>query len=209
VNLAVIGPAFGRTGTMSLKSALDRLGFGPTYHMDEVYGNEGHVEAWTEIINGGPRKFAKLLARYRSVVDWPACTYWKRLWHANPDAQLVLTRRDPDAWFESMSNTIFPALQARSDDEARNRWRVATRRVIFHETFGDRFDRDSVIAVLRAHERDVIESVPKEQLLAYDVSEGWEPLCEFLGVPVPGEPFPRVNSTAEFRVWTGLDRPTT
>jgi hypothetical protein len=209
VNLSVIGPGFGRTGTMSFKAALDRLGFGPTYHMDEVYENDGHVDAWTEIINGGPPDFAALLARYRSAVDWPACSYWRQLWQANLDAKLVLTRRDPDAWFESMSNTIFPALRARSEDADRNRWRVATRRLIFHETFGDRFDRDSVIAVLRAHERDVIASVPSEQLLVYDVSEGWEPLCRFLRVPVPGEPFPRVNSTAEFRVWTGLDRPPT
>lgn len=207
MNLAVIGPAFGRTGTMSFKAALDRLGFGPTYHMDEVYQNHGHVDAWTSIINGGPRDFGALLAQYRAVVDWPACAYWKELWHANPDAKLVLTRREPDAWFESISNTIFPALRARSEDEERNRWRVATRRLIFHETFGDRFDRDSVIAVLRAHERDVIASVPSEQLLVYDVSDGWEPLCRFLRVPVPGEPFPQVNSTAEFRVWTGLDRP--
>jgi len=84
---------------------------------------------------------------------------------------------------------------------------AATRKLIFHQTFGDRFDRASVVAALHAHEADVIASVPPGELLVFEVGDGWEPLCEFLGLPVPDAPFPRTNSTAEFRVWTGLDRP--
>ena len=202
----MIGPGFGRTGTMSCKAALDRLGFGPTYHMAEVYANDGHVDAWTAIINGGAPDFDALFARYRSAVDWPVCSYWKQLWAANPAAQIVLTRRDPDAWYESVTNTIFQALRAASDDEQLARWRVATRKLIFSQTFGGRFDRDSVVGVLKAHESDVVTSVPPRQLLVYEVGDGWEPLCDFLDVAVPDEPFPRTNSTAEFRVWTGLDR---
>lgn len=203
--LEVIGPGFGRTGTMSFKAALDLLGFGPTYHMVEVYAHDDHTDAWARAINGGPLDVDHIFAGYRSAVDWPACSFWKQLKAANPDAKIVLTRRDPDAWFESISNTIFQALNAEHLDPERNEWRVQTRKLIFEQTFGNRFDRDHVVSVLRAHEADVIASVPGDELLVFDVAEGWEPLCAFLGVAVPAEPFPRTNSTAEFRAWTGLD----
>jgi hypothetical protein len=203
--LEVIGPGFGRTGTMSFKAALELLGFAPCYHMVEVYDHEGHVDAWTEAINGGDPDLNALLSNFRAVVDWPACSFWKRLKAANPSAKVVLTRRDPDAWYESMTNTIFLALRAETSDEKLARWRVATRELIFSQTFGDRFDRDAVVGALQAHEADVIASVPADELLVYTVGDGWEPLCEFLDVSVPAEPFPRTNSTAEFRQWTGLD----
>jgi hypothetical protein len=204
--LEVIGPGFGRTGTMSMKAALERLGFGPCYHMIEVYAHDGHVDAWIDAIDGRPADWDTIFAGFRSVVDWPACAFWKQLKAANPAARVVLTRRDPDAWFESIENTIFEALRAPTEDETLSRWRVWTRKLIFDQTFGNRFDRESVIARLRAHEDDVVASVPPDELLVYDVAEGWEPLCAFLGVTVPDEPFPRANTTAEFRVWTGLDR---
>ncbi len=205
--LEVIGPGFGRTGTMSCKEALEQLGFGPCYHMIEVYANEGHVDAWTRAIDGKGLELDSVFAGYRSAVDWPACSFWKQLKAENPDAKVVLTRRDPDAWFESMTKTIFQALRAESDDQQRMRWRVATRRLIFEVTFGDDFTRDHVVRVLHAHENDVIASVPRADLLVFDVGDGWGPLCTFLDVPVPDTPFPRSNSTAEFRVWTGLDQP--
>jgi hypothetical protein len=203
--LDVIGPGFGRTGTMSFKAALELLGFAPCYHMVEVYEHDGHVEAWTGAINGGDPDLNALLSNFRAVVDWPACSFWKQLKAANPNAKVVLTRRDPDAWYESMTNTIFLALRAETSDEKLARWRVATRELIFSQTFGDRFDRDAVVGALQAHEADVIASVPADELLLYTVGDGWEPLCAFLDVPVPAEPFPRTNSTAEFRQWTGLD----
>ena len=205
MTMGVTGPAFGRTGTMSCKAALEELGFGPCYHMVEVYENDGHVEAWTRVIDGAPLDARAMFGRYRSVVDWPACTYWKQIRDAFPHAKVVLTRRDPDAWYESMRNTIFEALQATSGDARLNRWRAATRRLIFEQTFGNDLGHDSVVGALRAHEQEVIASVPPGELLVFDVAEGWEPLCAFLGVAVPATPFPRTNSTAEFRSWTGLD----
>jgi hypothetical protein len=204
VALDVIGPGFGRTGTMSCKAALEQLGFGPCYHMLEVY-ERGHIDAWTRAINGEEPDWDTLFRGYRAAVDWPACSFWKQLLALNPGAKVVLTRRDPDAWFDSMRQTIFQALRADSDDPERMRWRVQTRRLIFEKTFANRFDRESVIAVLKAHEADVVASVAPADLLVFDVADGWEPLCGFLGVPVPDTPFPRSNSTAEFRVWTGLD----
>ena len=204
--LAVIGPGFGRTGTMSAKAALERLGFGPCYHMIEVY-EQGHIDAWTRAIDGAPTDWTELLGGFRAVVDWPACTFWKQIWAANPDAKIVLTHRDPNAWFTSIEQTIFEALRAPSDDEQLVRWRVQTRKLIFEQTFGNDLSRDHCTAVLRAHEAEVIASVPAERLLVFEVAEGWGPLCAFLDVDVPDEPFPRANSAAEFRVWTGLDAP--
>jgi hypothetical protein len=206
VKLEVIGAGFGRTGTMSFKAAIDRLGLGPCYHMVEVYANDGHADIWTQAINGAPLDEPTLFEKYRSVCDWPACSFWREIRASHPQAKVVLTRRDPDAWYESISNTIFLALENESDDEALNRWRVQTRKLILEQTFGNELDRDNALQVLRAHEADVIASVPAGELLVYDVAEGWEPLCDFLDVPVPDEPFPRTNSTAEFRQWTGLDR---
>jgi hypothetical protein len=207
VQLEVIGAGFGRTGTMSFKTALEALGLGPCYHMIEVYANEGHVDLWSAAIDGGPLDVHTLFGGYRTVCDWPACSFWKEIRAASPGAKVVLTRRDPDAWYTSISNTIFLALDHETDDELLTRWRTKTRKLIFDQTFGNDFGRDNVLAVLRAHEADVIASVPPEQLLVYDVAEGWEPLCAFLDLPVPDQPFPRTNSTAEFRQWTGLDRP--
>jgi hypothetical protein len=172
--------------------------------MIEVYANDGHVDAWTRAISGAPLDIEGIFEQYRSVVDWPACSFWKQLLAANPHARVVLTRRDPDTWFESMSRTIFEALRAETGNDELMRWRTQTRTLIFEQTFGNRFDRDHVVAVMRAHEADVIASVPPGQLLVFDVADGWEPLCAFLRVPVPDTPFPRANSTEEFRQWTGL-----
>jgi hypothetical protein len=203
--LSVIGPGFGRTGTMSSKAALERLGFDPCYHMVVVREAEGHVDAWTDAINGAPTDWTQFFAGYRAVVDWPACAFWKPIWAANPDAKIVLTRRDPNSWFDSIEQTIFVALRAPSDDQEQVRWRVQTRKLIFEQTFGNDLSRANCISVLQAHEADVIATVPADRLLVFDVTEGWEPLCEFFGVAVPDEPFPRSNSAAEFRVWTGID----
>jgi hypothetical protein len=205
MTLKVIGAGFGRTGTMSMKDALEQLGFAPCYHMIETYRHSGHVEAWTEKINGADVDLDALLTSFSATVDWPVCTYWKELKAANPDAKILLTRRDPDAWYESIANTIFLALRTPSDDQRLHAWRAETRKLIFTQTFGDRLDHDSVVAVLRAHEADVIASTRPEDLLVYDVGSGWEPLCAFFDRPIPDTPFPRSNSTAEFRQWTGLD----
>src|SRR5262249_51784140 len=120
--ISVIGPAFGRMGTMSLKNALERLGFGPCYHMVEVYEAE-HQSAWTDVINGGPADWEAMFNGYGSVVDWPSCAFWKQIWATYSDARIVLSRRDADAWFSSMERTIFQAVQSHASDESLNRWR--------------------------------------------------------------------------------------
>jgi len=206
--LEVIGAGFGRTGTLSFKLALEQLGLGPCYHMLEVFGNAEHTSTWSAAIAGEPVNWGALLDGYRSTCDWPACTFWRELRAANPGAKVVLTRRDPDAWYTSMSATILESLDRPVEDDADPLMidhQLMTRKLIVERTFGGDLGREHILAVLAAHEQDVIGSVPPEELLVYDVAEGWEPLCAFLGVPVPTEPFPNTNTTADFRTMVGLD----
>ena len=206
--LEVIGAGFGRTGTLSFKVALEQLGLGPCYHMLEVFGNADHVAAWSAAVAGEPVDWDAVLGGYRSTCDWPACTFWQELRAANPGAKVVLTRRDPDAWYTSMSATIFESLarpvEGDADPVMVDHQRM-TRRLIVERTFTGDLSREHVLAVLAAHEQDVIASVPPDELLVYDVAEGWESLCAFLSVPVPREPFPNTNTTSDFRTMVGLD----
>lgn len=197
--LKVIGAGYGRTGTASLKLALDRLGFGPTHHMSEVLPNPERVERWTRIGRGeaqqNPSLWDDAFEGFGSTVDWPACTHWRALMSHYPDAKVILTRRDPGKWFESVNATILkPEVNAALAKtpmgtmlEA-NIWRL----------FGDKIDdRDHMMASFERHCDEVMQGVPAERLLVFEVKDGWGPLCEFLGVEVPGEAFPHVNSKAE------------
>lgn len=194
--LSVIGAGFGRTGTLSLKLALDQLGFGPCYHMVEVFKNPEAPGYWEAAADGRPVDWEVVFAGYRSTVDWPAATFYKQLADAYPRAKVILTVRDPEAWFASTQATIFARPLADSPDEA---WARMAAKVI-----GDLFDRQmsdkqKLIDVYSRHNETVQRVIPAERLLVYDVSEGWEPLCRFLGVPAPDGPMPRLNSTEEFR----------
>ena len=204
--LEVIGAGFGRTGTLSLKLALERLGFAPCYHMTEVLAHPEHVPAWDAAARGQPVDWDDLFRGYRATVDWPACNFYRELLDRYPDAKVILTVRDPGRWYDSARQTIYQVgrvvppwllpLMPRM-----RRFQRMTERLIWEGTFGGRFeDRDHALAVFHRHSEAVRRAVPPERLLVYEVSEGWGPLCAFLGVPEPaGEPFPRVNDAAEFR----------
>jgi hypothetical protein len=217
--LAVIGAGFGRTGTLSLREALVRLGFGPCDHMLENFEHPERFALWREALQrkrrGEPIDWRPLLGGYRAVVDWPGAYFWRELIAAHPDARVILTVRDPERWYESSLATIF-GLRARADESllARATMRLlgvvmpAMRQgfetvdaIIWEGTFGGRFaDREHALRVFAGHARDVEATVPADRLLVFDVKQGWEPLCEFLGVPVPeGEPFPHVNDAESFR----------
>lgn len=194
--LSIIGAGFGRTGTMSLKLALDQLGFGPCYHMIEVFKNPKAPGYWEAAADGKPVDWEEVFAGYGSTVDWPGATFYKQLADAYPDAKVILTVRDAEAWFASTQATIF-SLHIRDDTE--DPWQRMVLKVI-----GDLFDRQmtdkaKLIAVYKQHNEDVRRTIAPERLLVYDVAQGWEPLCRFLGVEVPSEPMPKVNSTDEFR----------
>ena len=194
MSLQVIGSGFGRTGTMSLKLALEQLGFGPCYHMVEVFKNPQAAGWWADAADGQP-DWAKIFAGYNSTVDWPNATFYAELAQAYPDAKVVHTERDPEAWFRSTQATIFRDDTAGADSGPFAGMFAKVIRRLFDDNM---HDHDHVIDVYQRHNAQVRATIPAERLLVYEVAQGWEPLCAFLGVPVPDSPMPKVNSTEEF-----------
>jgi len=197
MTLKVIGAGFGRTGTKSLKDALELIGFGPCYHMVEVFKNQQAPDWWSAAADDPAHAdWAKIFAGYSATVDWPNATYYRELADAYPDAKVILTERDPDLWFESTQATIFarmPPGPGATDPFPRMLGKVIC------ELFDYRMhDREHCISVFKAHNARVREVIPAERLLVYEVAQGWGPLCSFLGVDPPAEAMPKVNSREEF-----------
>jgi hypothetical protein len=196
MTLSVIGAGFGRTGTLSLKLALEQLGFGPAYHMVEVLKNPEAPGYWESAADGKPVDWEKVFEGYRSTVDWPSATFYRQLADAYPQAKVVLTLRDPEAWFASTQATIFKP----SYDDPTDPFACMARKVI-GSLFDQRMkDRERVLEVYNRHNETVQRVIPAERLLVYDIAQGWAPLCAFLGVDIPEGPMPKVNSTEDFLV---------
>tara|TARA_R110002110_G_scaffold89303_2_gene232764 strand:- start:126826 stop:127521 length:696 start_codon:yes stop_codon:yes gene_type:complete len=195
MSLKVIGAGLGRTATFSMKFALEHLGLGPCYHMSEVFaGARRNIPLWLDVVNGKP-DWDAVFDGYLSTTDYPACTYWRELAEFYPDARVILTIRDPDSWFDSVSQTIFSEKMmgsfSGSPIETMMQGAVLA-------PFGDRInDRAFMTSWFEQWNQDVIDSLPPERLLVYSPKEGWEPLCSFLDVPVPDVSFPRINSRDE------------
>lgn len=201
MTLKIIGAGFGRTGTMTLRDALNHLGFGPCYHMSEVIQNPHFASYWAKLARGEQVDWEEVFAGYRSTVDWPACTYWRELMQQWPQAKVILSVRDPQRWHQSVLNTIFSDSHvARFEGpDADPDFRAMVRR-LNQQTFDNRSqEAGHAIAVYQAHNEAVIREVPPGKLLVFNPAEGWEPLCRFLEVPVPDEAFPRVNSTQDWQ----------
>lgn len=199
--LEIIGAGFGRTGTHSLALALERLGLGPCYNMNEVARNPGHRELWNSVLDGNPIDWDSVFRSYRSTVEWPAVRFLDKILLQYPQARVILTLRDPESWYESARNTVFDALELseHNPDPGKREGQRLTRRLILEHTFGGRYgEKEHILAVYREHVQHVLETVPRERLLQFDVREGWEPLCDFLQTAVPTEPFPRVNERSDF-----------
>lgn len=200
--LEVVGAGFGRTGTLSLKLALEKLGFNKTYHMAELFQNADHLDLWEQALATGSCNWDKLFEGYRASVDWPACTYWKQLAEHYPNSKVILSLRNPDSWFESIHNTIYPTSikAAQSDDPFTKRWANWGNKLIWEDTFNDRVeDKKHAIDVFNANTEAVKNTISADRLLVFEASQGWPPLCEFLECKIPDEPYPRVNSTEEFQ----------
>lgn len=218
-SIAVIGAGFGRTGTLSLREALVRLGFGPCDHMLENFEHPERFALWQAALRrkraGEPIDWRPLLSGYRAIVDWPGAYFWRELIAAHPQAKVILTVRGPERWYDSTTRTIF---RLRSPEKITARERAMLRLLVFampemrsaaefiddiiwSDTFNDRFaDREYALQVFTDHIREVEAAVPADRLLVFDVKEGWEPLCAFLGIPVPpDESFPHVNDAASFQ----------
>jgi len=205
MTIKVIGAGYGRTGTLSLKAALEQLGLGPCYHMLEVINRPENADAWYDAAqdDGAAADWDDMLQGYQSCVDWPAAHFWRPLSAHYPDAKVILTRRDEEAWWQSMTKTIL-ANMLKTNDEVTNPDRVRMRRMsrdlIVTKVFeGILEDREHVLAAYRRNIREVTMGIPKDRLLIFDVAQGWAPLCEFLGVATPDTPFPRTNNTQEFQ----------
>lgn len=196
----VIGAGFGRTGTTSIKAALEHLGYRPCYHMSELGKNPEHRPIWQAASAGQPVDWEGLFEGYRATVDWPACTYYRELMRCFPDAKVVLSIRDPEQWYDSVLTTIYasyklhryarygspPAAGPLEDDS-----------LIWAGDFDGRFDdRRYAISVFEKHNEEVIEHVPANKLLVFQVDQGWTPLCGFLAVAEPAVPFPHLNPYA-------------
>jgi Sulfotransferase domain len=197
VSLRVIGAGVGRTGTHSLKEALETVLGGPCHHMVEVFAHPEQIPIWTDAIEGRPVDWAGLMKDYTAQVDWPGASFWPELLEANPDALVILSVRDPESWYTSASNTIFGGLVLTGGELGP--WMGSMRRLL-----GDRFcdkleDRDAMITAFLRHNDEVRQRVPAAQLLEWAPEQGWEPICARLGVPVPEQPFPLTNTTEEFR----------
>ena len=199
--LDIIGPGFGRTGTHSMKIALEHLGFGRAHHMFEVRDNPRLLPDWEAIADGEARDWEKVFAGYRAQVDWPGARFWRELATRYPDAKVILTVRDPEDWHRSVEQTIlrFMAGRGQYDDAHTNGVAEMAHKLVIEGVFDGRLDdRDHAIRIFNAHIAEVKATIPPERLLVMDVAEGWEPLCRFLGVPVPSVSFPRLNSTRTF-----------
>jgi hypothetical protein len=200
--LQVVGAGVGRTGTHSLKIALEQLLGGTCHHMTEVLNRPEEVPVWTAAIDGEPVDWGALMQPYTAQVDWPGASFWPELTQANPDALVILSVRDPDDWYTSCTNTIFEGMEMMVDQG--NEWMSAILRM-FGRRFSDQLDdRDAMLSAYEKHNNAVREGVPSERLLEWTAADGWEPICERLGLPVPSTPFPQTNSTVEFREMIGM-----
>jgi hypothetical protein len=206
----VIGAGFGRTGTASLKAALEQLGYAPCYHMSTVIQDPFRVRQWLETAEGHGPGWDVMFAGFQATLDWPAAAYWRELAEHFPAAKVILTVRDPEQWYDSVSATIFAsALAEKRPLPARRRvirWLVAhrapdfalyprmARATVMDRVFDGRVDdRAHAVMVFERHVAEVRAALPADRLLVLDVREGWPPLCTFLGLPIPGGPFPAVN----------------
>jgi len=211
--MRLIGAGYGRTGTMSLKAALERVGCGPCFHMIDLLRDPSLLGPWARAAAGERVDWAAALEGWGSSVDWPGCTWWEQHLETWPDAKVLLNVRDKEGWYRSCLTTIYAAREMAARGELRGNTENAPapevmqmiNDIIWNGTFHGRFlEKDHAFAVFDAHVADVKAKVPAERLLVYEVAQGWEPLCDFLEVPVPDEPFPRLNDTASFRAMLGM-----
>jgi hypothetical protein len=194
VTLKLIGAGVGRTGTLSLRQALVTLLDEPCYHMFEVRDHPEHIPMWHAAARGEPVDWRALLGSYGAAVDWPAAAFWPEIAAAFPEAVILLSTRDAEAWWRSASSTIFEVIQGVSGP-----WREMIDAMFAARFTGAIHDREAAIAAFDAHNRAVRAGAPAARLVEWQAGDGWAPICAALGVPIPDLPFPHVNSTEEFR----------
>ena len=197
--MKVIGSGFGRTGTLSMKVALEQLGFGPCYHMEEVVKRPKHIQLWHDVAYGKRVDWHTLFNNFQATVDFPASVVYRELMETFPAAKIIHTVRDPERWYDStyetiyQTNSVFPKWLQKVVPLV-SRFTEMERRLIWQNLFEGNFEnRQWAIKIFHQHTENVKRTVPADRLLIFNVKEGWEPLCQFLGVPAPDTPFPHMN----------------
>ena len=214
MSLQIIGAGWGRTGTESLKKALEYLDFDNCYHMFELMKHPEHLALWEQLEQSGQSDFELLFNGYKSGVDFPVALYYRELIANYPDAKVILTVRDADKWYDSASKTILKGIppfaialgklfgvfsKSLRVLPAQNRW---IKRILYNKEGlfqGKKEDREFMKSLFKQWNDEVKKTVPEEKLLVFEVKDGWEPLCKFLNVPVPTIPFPRSNEGVDFQ----------
>lgn len=218
MSLEVIGAGWGRTGTESLKKALETLGFGKCYHMFELAKDGKRIKYWEELIKTGTTDFDLLFSGYHSAVDFPAAAFYMEIMQFYPDAKVILSYRDPEKWYESASKTILKGMPAfvvpvikflgyfnKNLSYLPPVYQKIIVGYLMNDFFqGRRKDRDFMIKLYRDWVDEVKRNVPSEKLLVFEAVEGWEPLCRFLNAPIPSIPFPRGNDSDQFKKRTNI-----
>lgn len=197
--LSVIGAGFPRTGSASLKMALETLGFGPCYHMSETFSRPHHWQMWVDAAGGKPVDWDELFTGFHATSDAPGCHFYRELAAHYPEAKIVLTERDPDQWFESTQSTVLSDLLNVARKERPPVQIQMMTALGWNGELPETHDKAKMVGRMLAHNAEVKRTIPPERLLLWAPSDGWEKLCTFLGVPVPDAPFPHVNTTAAFR----------
>jgi hypothetical protein len=204
-DLRVIGAGLGRTGTHSLKLALERLLGAPCYHMAEVFKRPQDIPIWHAAAKGEAVDWRAMFAGYAAAVDWPPAGFWEQIAEVYPDAIILLSVRDADGWWKSASSTIFATYQRGPRPDDNPAWRPMITDM-FSNTFTPGFlDEATAKAAFDRHNADVRKRAPANRLVEWRATDGWGPLCAALGVPVPAEPFPVSNTSEQFRARAGLD----
>lgn len=208
--MEVIGAGFGRTGTVSLKKAFEILGYDPCYHMIAIMTTPGHVNFWIKLANGEKMNFDDVFKKqgYKAGCDNPFSTFWKEQLQQYPNAKVVLTVRDPEKWYKSWNETIYSIIYGGPHTSflanvtlfllnmSQFHSQVVKKRILNND-----FSKENTIKCFNEHNAEVIAKCPKDKLLVFNVSEGWEPLCKFLDKPIPDVPFPHLNDTNDIKTY--------
>ncbi|WP_433171050.1 sulfotransferase family protein [Actinoallomurus sp. CA-150999] len=209
----VVCTGLGRTGTNSIKAALERLGYGPCLHAVDLFANPRLIRPLLGAIESGSADWDEVLAGYESFVGGPVSTRWRELAEYYPEAKVIHTIRDPERWLGSIQETLFRRRQRMSSLPGRTAVLLSSmlgtdyapmvkllQTTLESQTFKSPAEqtRERAIELFKAHTNEVVETIPASRLLIFDVKSGWEPLCKFLDVPMPAEPFPRMNDRAEY-----------
>jgi Sulfotransferase domain len=209
--MRLIGAGLPRTGTLSQKVALEMLGLAPCYHMVNVLGDMDLAQVWRQALDGEAR-WSEVFEGFQATVDWPGSFFYRELAEFYPEAKVLLSIRDAEAWERSMRDTIWGLFYGDMliRDLSSARTRVDSKWHGYIEMMEEMWQKsglindgahttpESMMEAMEAFNAEVQETVPAERLLVWSVSDGWEPLCDFLELPVPDTPFPHLNDSKVF-----------